>query len=325
MASRSMIDPHGVSTSQTTEGNSLIEPSNATGVVLSSIHAYTTPVIEYDAAGHRVTYPQPVEPLSPLADAYDISHLQLDTSQLGSDSIMDDMLFFPNPVEFNNQNLDFGFQDFDFHDEHLKTITAVPKHITIDENVNPEKEKEMPAGGRDASRGYAAFTRSPWLWTPAPKDRILGNRDNLALDEESIPSTLTPRSFGVVPNGQGLRFPSLDAGLRDKMFYVVATMNKYASGIPKFPSLDVVNHIIEAFFVRHSHQVDTWMHVPTLSLTDAHPEFLLALVMGGSTVISVPGIWKMGLVLQDVIRVTVGELVSLIWASDRIFTLISVV
>ena len=113
-----------------------------------------------------------------------------------------------------------------------------------------------------------------------------------------------------MPGYQSYESPSIDARLRDRMFYLVCNMNKFTQRVPDFPSLEILNHVIKAFFVKQSYQVDNWIHVPTLSAADSHPEFLLALVTAGSTVISVPAIWKMGLVLQDVVRVTIGDLVG---------------
>ena len=151
--------------------------------------------------------------------------------------------------------------------------------------------------------------RSPWLWTPAQKDGIFRDQENLALDENTNISALSPMSSASMANIPTCGFPVLNARERDKMFYMVSTVETYSSHIPGFPSLEYLNHIVEAFFVRHSYQVDNWIHIPSLSLSDIIPEYLIALVVAGSTVISVPAIWKMGLALQDVVRNKIGELV----------------
>ncbi|KAH9218661.1 hypothetical protein DL95DRAFT_434210 [Leptodontidium sp. 2 PMI_412] len=213
------------------------------------------------------------------------------------DFMTEQMLFFPNPSDFNNRNFDFGFLDFNFDDVQLGG--------GLSPGATRRASRSLP---RDASRAHAAFTRSPWLWTPAHKDRLLNDQDNLAVDEENISSTLTPGSTISIPGSQSYESPSIDARLRDRMFSLVCNMNKFIQRVPDFPSLDILNHVIRAFFVKQSYQVDNWIHIPTLSAADSHPEFLLALVAAGSTVISIPAIWKMGLVLQDVVRITIGEL-----------------
>lgn len=239
----------------------------------------------------------------------------LNSDQFGLENAVDGMLFIPNPADFNNQIFDFDFHDFDFdfEDEHVGLINPSPKHVTMAEFPDSGRinSKNKGSGSIEAaSRRHAAFVRSPWLWTPAPKDHVLSDQDNLTLDEESIPSPLTTRSPGLLPIIPSCGIPVIGNGLRDKMFYLISSMNKYTNRAPSFPSLNILNHIIEAFFIRHSYQIDHWIHVPSISLNDVHPEFAIALITAGTMVIAVPEIWKLGLVLQDVVRVTVGELVN---------------
>lgn len=249
------------------------------------------------------------DPLLQPNQAYSFTSLPMDISGPNLDFMTEEMLFLPNPSEFNNQDLDFGFLDFNFDDVQLEFVTPKSTSGGEDASLRPTN-KFLKSVARDVSHGHAAFTRSPWLWTPAHKDHLLNNQENLAVDEENIATTLTPGSSISFPGTQSDEFPSIDARLRDRMFYLVSTMNKFTHRVPDFPSLDILNHVIRAFFIRQSYQVDNWIHLPTLSVKDAHPEFLLALVTAGSTVISIPAIWKMGLVLQDVVRITIGDMVS---------------
>ncbi|KAL2066177.1 hypothetical protein VTL71DRAFT_2248, partial [Oculimacula yallundae] len=241
--------------------------------------------------------------------AYGIGALPGNTATTNLDFMTEDMLFFPNPSDFNNQNLDFGFIDFNFDDVQLDTSMSFPKEKPAGQGLNAEPVKRPSRSlTRDPSRAHAAFARSPWLWTPAHKDRFLNDQENLAVDEEHIPSTLTPGSIISIPGSQSYESPSIDNRLRDKMFSLICRINNPTQTVPNFPSLDILNHVIRAFFVRQSYQVENFIHVPTFSTADSHPEFLLALIASGSTVISVPAVWKMGLVIQDVVRITVGEL-----------------
>ncbi|KAH7413212.1 hypothetical protein BKA64DRAFT_348221 [Cadophora sp. MPI-SDFR-AT-0126] len=254
-------------------------------------------------------FPEPVNAHEQLVDTYGTGTIPVDHAAYDLDFMTEEMLNLTNTADFNNQNLDFGFLDFNFDEVHLD-ILNYPKDGASTERTNgtqPQRKmsRSLP---RDASRAHAAFARSPWLWTPAQKDRILNDQDNLAVDEENISTTLTPGSTISLPGYQSYESPSIDARLRDRMFYLVCNMNKFTQRVPDFPSLDILNHVIKAFFVKQSYQVDNWIHVPTLSAAESHPEFLLGLVTAGSTVISVPAIWKMGLVLQDVVRVTLGDL-----------------
>jgi Zinc finger, C2H2 type len=283
------------------------------------IDSYTGPHVADNEAAHYINSPLSTDPLLPFRTAHEESPLRLDPNtqssglgrnQLHFQTLAEELLFFPSSAAFNNQTLDFGFDDFDFQDEQVEITAMAQKHNVIEQATIVEPTRELTNSGRDAARGQAAFARSPWLWTPAQKDHLLSDRDSLALDEEAMPPSLTPSSSPFTSSLPSCNSLSINAGLRDKMFYLVSAMTKYSTGVPSFPSLHLLNHIIDAYFHRQSNQIDTWIHTPTISMKDVHPEFLIALVCAGSTVISVPAIWKMGLALQDVVRVTVGDLVS---------------
>ncbi len=229
--------------------------------------------------------------------------------------IMNDMLFLPNVSEFN-QDLDFGFWDFSFEGVQLPTTNSSPDMV-VTQTSTPYNQNTASKTTRDISRGYAAFKRSPWLWTPAQKDHQLSDSENLALDEVRISSGLTPSSTASLPVDLLTQNPHLDAGLRDGMFALVLkmTMNMSAPSVPMFPPLEILNYILHIFFVRQSYQVDHWIHAPTFSAEKSRPHLIMALISAGSTFISVPAVWKMGLALQEVVRLAVAELVSVTFHS----------
>lgn len=230
---------------------------------------------------------------------------------------INDILFLPNASEFN-QDLDFGFWDFDFEGVQLPTADSGADMI-MTQNSAPSNPGTTLKATRDISRRYAAFKRSPWLWTPAQKDHQLSDQENLAQDEVSISTGLTPSftaSFSIDTLTQNLH---LDANLRDDIFALVLkmTMNS-AKSLPTFPPLDILNHILHIYFVQQSYQVDHWIHAPTFSAAKSRPYLLMALISAGSTFISVPAVWKMGLALQEVVRLAVADLVggmSPVWNS----------
>ena len=260
------------------------------------------------SSGENGQQPSPERLMSVAPD--ELGSIALEPGQF--EAIMSNMY----TTHFNNQNLDFEYDDFEFYNfefqpHNISIGNAVNSHVIIDETTTKDHAMEGHRARRDVSRGYAAFARSPWLWTPAQEDHILSGQNNLALDEDSMTTDLSPSSRAQTNDFTSYGSLCIDAGLRDKMFYLVATMNsKYTKIIPKFPSLELLNHIIGAYFVQQSYQFDVWIHLPTIVLGDVHPEFLLALIVAGSSMIAVPAIWKLGLVLQDVVRFTVGELVS---------------
>ncbi|PQE22019.1 c6 transcription factor protein [Rutstroemia sp. NJR-2017a BBW] len=254
--------------------------------------------------GNRVSYPPIIsEPMPSQLQNYGIHLVPNDGVQLGFDNFLNEMLFTPHAAHFNNQDLNINFNDLAFYDEQLFAFTE----DNINEITMAETTTQAPVPNRDVRAGYAAFKRSPWLWTPVQRDGVLRDEENLGLDDSSI-SALTPRSPAANYNIPSCGFPTIRHSMRDKMYYLVCTMDRRTRSIPSFPSLAVINHVVEAFFMRQTYQIDNWIHVPSMIYQDVMPEFLMSLVVAGSTVISIPAIWKMGLVLQDVVRVKLGEL-----------------
>lgn len=234
--------------------------------------------------------------------------LPFPTDQMLMDSVLgQDITFFPNVAAFN-QELDFGFRDFPLNDFELPYTTAGLQSIIATPEASAQTTSNEP--GWTKSRGYAAFKRSPWLWTPAQKDHAMSDQSSLALNEEQLPSSLTPGSAAATPGFNLGPNIILDVHSRDRMFAVTLRAYKSEKITPKFPSLEILNHIVQVFFVREKYQVGNWIHFATFSPAESNAQFLNALVSAGSANISVPAIWKMGLALQDVTRVSVAELVS---------------
>ncbi len=202
-----------------------------------------------------------------------------------------------------SQDIDFGLWDFDLDSIELGYREKAGSERT---DSQPEKNLSHPAH-KDASKRYAAFERSPWLWKPTQKDQALNDQHNLNLDEDSIPSVLTPAS----PATSTDRFAScsIDYKERDQLLSLLFTLRKTPNKSPSLPSLGLLNSIIQVYFVQESFRVDHLIHAGTFTPSKTLPQLLLSIISAGSTLISTPAIWKMGLALQEVVRHTLGEYV----------------
>jgi hypothetical protein len=94
------------------------------------------------------------------------------------------------------------------------------------------------------------------------------------------------------------------------MFSLAVSANRSQNPLPGFPSLDILNHLLQVYFVRESYQVDNWVHAPTFDARGSHAHLLMALASAGSTLICGAVIWKMGLAMQEITRIAIGEYVS---------------
>ncbi|PMD39393.1 hypothetical protein L207DRAFT_634003 [Hyaloscypha variabilis F] len=198
-----------------------------------------------------------------------------------------------------SQDLDFGMWDFDLDTIELAGINDSNTSLSgTDQNHSPKPSSRMP---KDASRRYAAFERSPWLWTPTKNDQTMIDQQDLNLDEDNIPAVLTPAS----PAASIDEFTSccIHHKERDKMLSLLfAIPAAPTSKSPYLPSLNLLNSIIQVYFVQESFKVDQLIHVGTFDPSKTLPQLLTAIVAAGSSFISTPAIWKMGLALQEVVR-----------------------
>lgn len=201
-----------------------------------------------------------------------------------------------------SQDLDFGMWDFDLDTIELAGLNDRSTSLSGTPSMRVQK---------DASKRYAAFERSPWLWTPTKVDHAAIDQQDLNLDEENIPAVLTPASPAATMD----EFAScrIHHKERDKMLSLLFTIpTAHSSKAPYLPSLNLLNSIIQVYFVQESFKVDQLIHVGTFDPSTSLPHLITALVASGSTLISTPAVWKMGLALHEVIRHSVANYVSVL-------------
>jgi hypothetical protein len=217
--------------------------------------------------------------------------------------------FMPHDSYFS-QDLDFQMWDID-----LDSVELAYQSTTTQAENTPHLQASTPRNPqKDVSKRFAAFERSPWLWTPTKKDQALNDQENLNLDEDSIPSVLTPTS----PAASMDDFASccIDTKMRDQLLGLIFTLRKMPTKVPSFPSLALLNSIIQVYFVQESFRVDHLIHSATFEPEKALPQLLIAILAAGSTLISTPAIWKMGIALQEVVRHSVPDF----WEQDNSHT-----
>lgn len=236
---------------------------------------------------------------------FDTSVQNFSNPTVGSDLIMGDGLDFIVPDTFFSQDLDFEMWDIDL--DSIDPSSADTVNDPAPQNFLQPQESRHYNKPRDVARRYAAFEKSPWLWTPTSKDQTLSDQSDIQLDEESI-SVLTPSSPAT-----GLDdFASccMTSKIRDQMLALLFNLPSLAKKILSFPSLSFLNNIVQIYFVQESYRIDSLIHPASTLPSRTIPQLYLAIVAQGSTLISTPAVWKMGLAIQEVVRHTVVELVS---------------
>ena len=104
----------------------------------------------------------------------------------------------------------------------------------------------------------------------------------------------------------------IDAKMRDRILHLLFNLRVSYTRVTSFPPLSLLNIIIQVYFVQCRFNSEHIIHAASFDPQTVSPELLLAIIAAGANAISAPSIWRMGLVLQELVRHTVAELVSLL-------------
>lgn len=221
------------------------------------------------------------------------------------DGISDDMAYF-NPANTYFQDMDFTSFDLNFDAFIIPALDAAGPSPQP-QSINSSKASGRDAA-RDASRRHAAFRRSPWLWEPESKDYVSREKQGLQINEESINSAVAFERLVDTPT----RWPKLSLATRDKLFAMVVSEHKDPSRVPSFPSLELLNYLLQADLAHGDRMCDDFFHAPTFNPEDTLAELLASVIASGATFISVPAIWQFGYALQEIVRQRMERLVSIL-------------
>jgi hypothetical protein len=213
------------------------------------------------------------------------------------------MLYF-TPMQHCFQDLDSTSFDLNFD---AFVIPLMGAHDRSPQPASMSASKSVVRDvARDAQRGHAAFKRSPWLWEPEIQDYVSKEQEGLDMKEESINRSA---AFAGL-HGKPIQKLELSNKTRDQLYAMVLSVQKNGNRVPSFPSLDLLNYLVQAHFTHDERQCDSFIHLPTFSAADALPELLGSVIMSGATFVSVPAIWQFGYAMHEALRQSLGRLVS---------------
>ncbi|KAJ5233234.1 uncharacterized protein N7469_005000 [Penicillium citrinum] len=158
-----------------------------------------------------------------------------------------------------------------------------------------------------ARRRAAAFQRSLWLWVPEKNQHAFSDERRIPLrDSDSIPEKHQDRL-------QLLKIPGrLSSLARDDIFKLVICIGGSRLSVAAFPSADYLDTLIKVGIGKRT-ETDAWIHPYTFYDTAYHqlrPELLTALVAAGCVCCGLPSISKTGIILQEITRVGLAQLVE---------------
>lgn len=241
-----------------------------------------------------------MEPPSFMPDVLDLNASLID-------HVSDDMAYL-NPMNNFLQDMDFSMSwDMDFD------AFSIPQFELQEPSPRPSNASSTSTTTRscrnairDPSHGHSAFKRSPWLWEPKKEDYVQQQKEALRIDEQSFSQAPAFEELMERPSHK----LKMSGHQRDRIFSIVLAQNKDPLKVPSFPSLDVLNYLLQAHFVQDEHHYDSWVHSASFEPEDTLPELLAAVISSGACFISIPAIWQFGFAMHEVVRVGINDLVS---------------
>ncbi|PYH91316.1 hypothetical protein BO71DRAFT_304736, partial [Aspergillus ellipticus CBS 707.79] len=221
----------------------------------------------------------------------------------------------PEPAPRHPRVFDF-MQDIDFDfpptENDIFGIDYLPDLDQILDTTGALRAFEFPQqpsldDQESASHRAAAFQRSLWRWVPEKNQHAFSEEERIPMrDSDGIPPTQQTRLDGLKIPGQ------LSMQARDEILQLVARTAGSRLSISAFPSPEYLGTLIKIGIGKRV-ETDAWVHPYTLfdqGYQHMRPELLTALVAAGCVCCGIPSISKTGIILQEIARVSLAELVE---------------
>ncbi|RFU81450.1 c6 and c2h2 transcription factor [Trichoderma arundinaceum] len=209
------------------------------------------------------------------------------------------VLDFCDDMDMDLTEMDFGLLDHWNLDMEDGSALITP---TMG-NQNPQNSVEMSAMRQNLANVWGEL---PWKWEPTTKDNAYTEQANLPLSTKDISNAHfqeTKRQLERVVE-QRLNLPS-----RDQILAIVLKTCRDASMAGRvaasFPTVEVMDAMVQTFLAAHLRQVSTWIHYPTLKLNAVWPEWIGNAVAAGAVLMPASTLRKFGFAVQEAVRITI--------------------
>ncbi|KAK4496952.1 hypothetical protein PRZ48_011401 [Zasmidium cellare] len=210
------------------------------------------------------------------------------------------------PLDVSDFTQDINLDAFDFDFSFLAGGLTRPSSAQgFRDNQNVSLNTTSTAEP-DAHLRSETFKRSPWSWhhwIPGRNHTTFTGQDEINIQEDRVDAT----NQHVSPSLKRSIHCELEHEARDRMIRVVTQTASSRLAMPSFPSLELLEDLMDVCLLQDSHSIDSFIHVPTFNSRNSLTELLLAMAASGSRYIALAPVWKMGLIIQEVVRLAVSE------------------
>ncbi|KAL4768215.1 hypothetical protein BDW60DRAFT_225961 [Aspergillus nidulans var. acristatus] len=174
-----------------------------------------------------------------------------------------------------------------------------PAPTSSDQELNTEEES--------TKQRVAAFRRSLWLWVPEKNQNCFSEDGQIPLRDGDMTASISSlhRSRLEALNIRG----KLTQQMRDNIFQLVLATGGPRLSVPSFPTAESLDALIKIGISKRT-ETDAWIHPYTLYRQNSRPELLTALVAAGCVCSAIPSVGKAGVLLLEIVRVSLAHLVE---------------
>ncbi|RMY45514.1 hypothetical protein D0865_09862 [Hortaea werneckii] len=208
------------------------------------------------------------------------------------------------PFDISNFTQDLPIDSCDFDFSLLSTGLTRPPTANGCRQGHTDRADQTPHS--DIHLRTKAFEESPWSWNhwiPERYSHAFSGQDEINIQENRVHSAdqlTSPDSIRI------MRF-DIEHPARDRMIRVVTKVAHRHLSMPSFPSLELLEDLVDVFISQDSNEISSFIHAGTFNSKTARTELLLAFVAAGARFVALPQVWKMGLVIQEVVRLAIAD------------------
>jgi len=211
------------------------------------------------------------------------------------------------PPDLSNFTQDLTFDSIDFDFSFLASGLTRPPTAQGDRVPEGDGAFPLETPKSDVQRRSEAFTRSPWSWNhwvPERNWHAFSGQEEINVQEDRV----SARDQLTSPYSQRLVHCELDTTSRDRMIRTVTRIASDRLAIPSFPSLELLEDLIDIFLLQDSNGIESYIHASSFNCKETRTELLLSMVASGAQYIALSPVWKMGLIMQEVVRLALADL-----------------
>lgn len=220
-----------------------------------------------------------------------------------------DVLDFAGEANWDFETADFNILEA-LNGRPIANLQFYPDPSELGQAIDQGGHLPHSQGGTDTPKrvalGTKAFEKSSFgRWRPGKKDSAFSEQHNLSLPREQSGSPDTRLRCE-----RPLLRESLDQSARDQILALVlstcepANVSRVAAS---FPTVELLDDLLQSFFIRQSSQTDCFIHVASFNPSQAKPEVLTAMVATGAVLSGVRPLQKLGFAILEAVRAAIPK------------------